>query len=141
MEQINYDGTSGFFLVDMVNMCLPPIFELALPVHHSPLNKELVSGILWNAAFCKIGDPSYNQIEFEGLPNIGKRMEMNGILAEDDFKDLKAIVFVIEKEEQKKFIGFTRASESDENLLNILYKICDIVNDDLNSRYFLGSVT
>jgi len=136
-EQVNYNGTKGIFIVDLSQLLIPPDLNEAIPVKRGILYKELNSGILWNAVFCEIGDPSYNWIEFEGKPNVGDRFKKNGILNDPlNFKNLSAVVIIVSNSDTKKLIGFHNAKEDDENLLEVLYSMCDFVNDDLNSKIY-----
>ena len=123
-------------MIDTVNLYLPCDLRLGLPIHEGSLYKELNSGILWNAAFGEINDPTYNWIEWEGLPNIGERLKKQGILKSDQFEELRAIAFIVHSSTDRKIIGFHRARERDKVLLEILYKICDFVNDEFNSHYW-----
>lgn len=134
-EQVNYKGTKGIFIIDLSQMLIPPDLNEAIPVKRGVLYNELNSGILWNAVFCQLGDPSYNWIEFEGKPNLGERFNLNGILNDAlNFNNLSAVIFVVSNSSDKKLIGFHKSSLVDENVLEILYSICDFVNDDLNSK-------
>ena len=134
-EQVNYKGTKGIFIIDLSQMLIPPNLNEAIPVKRGVLYNELNSGILWNAVFCQLGDPSYNWIEFEGKPNVGERFNLNGILNDAlNFNNLSAVIFVVSNSSDRKLIGFHKSSLEDENVLEILYSICDFVNDDLNSK-------
>ncbi|WP_428330383.1 hypothetical protein [Mucilaginibacter sp.] len=136
LDQVNYEGSEGICLIDTVNLSLPPFLEIGLPVHHGYVYEELNSGILWNAVFGEIGDPVWNWVEFSGLPNLDKKLMMNGILKEEAFSDLKAIAFIIGPEENKRIIGFHRSSETNDQTMEVLYRLCDFVNDETNSQYF-----
>lgn len=134
-EQVNYKGTKGIFIIDLSQMLIPTDLNEAIPVKRGVLYKELNSGILWNAVFCQLGDPSYNWIEFEGKPNVGERFNLNGILNDPlNFNNLSAVIFVVSNSSETKLIGFHKSNLEDENVLEILYTICDYVNDDLNSK-------
>jgi len=135
-EQIKYQGINGLYLIDVTQMFIRPEFEEGLPVYNAKLYGELNSGILWNVAFGEIGDPTYNWIEFEGKPNIGKRLMKNGLLKDDNLKDLVAVAFITGFDDNKKIIGFHKLIENNDTLLTLLYKICDFVNDETNSKYY-----
>ena len=136
LSQVNYHDTSGIYILDTSQIFIPNMLEMGLPVHEGVLYKELNSGILWNAVFGKIGDPTYNWIEFEGLPNIGGRLQKNGLLVDTQFDALRAIAFIIGDNEDKKIVSFHRSVDEDKDVLSILYKISDFVNDELNSQYW-----
>ncbi len=137
LEQVNFQSTHGILLFDTIHLTMPPILEIGLPVHEGSLYKELNSGILWNVAFGEIGDPTYNWIEFEGKPNIGEKLAINGLLKEESFKELKAVAFIINShQEGRKIIGFHRANERSLPAIQALRKICDFMNDDVNSYYW-----
>jgi hypothetical protein len=139
LAQVNYDGRNGIYIIDTTHIGLPCDLKLGLPVHEGFQNKELISGILWNAVFGAIGDPTYNYVDFEGKPNIGKRLTKNGILNDDSFRNLKAVVFIMDSfsQNEKKVIGFYRHIDRDDlSLVEILYKISDFVNDEGNSNYW-----
>ncbi len=140
LDQIRYENKSGIFLIDVLLIGLPNHLELGLPVHEGPMYRELNSGILWNVVFGKTGDPTYNWIEFEGQPNVGKRLERNGFLVDEQHKEVKAVSFILTSDNPplKRILSFHRTSEKDEVLLRILYQISDFVNDEKNSRYFLA---
>lgn len=135
-EQVNYQESQGLYIVDASNLLIPPGKDQALPVTKGRLYKEPNSGILWNAAFAQAGDPVYNWIEFEGKPNIRNRFNRNGILNDPDFKSLKAIAFITGEEEHQKVIGFHRSTDFPDTLGTILYRVCDVVNDETNSHYY-----
>lgn len=137
-QQINYENTNGIYLIDTGQLHIPISLEQGLPVMEGPLYRELNSGILWNAVFGQIGDPVYNWIEFEGKPNIKNRLEKNGILNDESFRELRAVAFITSTFEEKRIIGFHRSRETDESVLGILHKICDFVNDETNSNYFMS---
>jgi hypothetical protein len=141
VEQIKYQGINGLYLIDLTQMFIESNLQQGLPVYNAKLYGELNSGILWNVAFGEINDPTYNWVEFEGKPNIGKRLTKNGLLKDDNLKDLVAVAFITGFEDNKKIIGFHKFSEDNYTLLNLLYKICDFVNDDTNSRYYDAKLT
>ena len=135
-EQIKYQNINGLYLIDLTQMFIRPDFQEGLPVYNAKLYGELNSGILWNVAFGEINDPTYNWIEFEGKPNIGKRLEKNGLLKDENLKDLIALAFITGFGDNKKIIGFHKFTEDNDTLLTLLYKLCDFVNDETNSRYY-----
>lgn len=139
LPQINYQDKKGILIIDTSHIGLWSDFKLGIPVYEGSLYKELNSGILWNAVFGKIGDPTYNYVEWEGLPNLGARLRKNGIFQEEAFKELKAIAFITtsHSENAKKTIGFYRTRDHvSEDCLKILYRISDFVNDETNSHYW-----
>jgi hypothetical protein len=134
-NQVNYKNKKGIFMIDLSQLLIQPDYNEAKPVKLGKLYNDLNSGILWNAVFCETGDPSYNWIEFEGKPNIGERFKRNGILKDSlNFRSLSAVVFIVSNSSSKKIIGFHKTDETDKDVLEILFKICDFVNDDLNSN-------
>lgn len=135
-EQIKYQNINGLYLIDLTQMFIWPDFQEGLPVYNAKLYGELNSGILWNVAFGEINDPTYNWIEFEGKPNIGERLTKNGLLKDENMKDLFAVAFITGFDDNKKIIGFHKFTENNDTLLTLLYKICDFVNDETNSRYY-----
>ncbi|MCB0541457.1 MAG: hypothetical protein KDE33_28380 [Bacteroidetes bacterium] len=135
-EQVNYQNINGIYLIDVTNLLIPCELEQGTPITTGKLYKELNSRILWNVAFGEIGDPTFNWIEFEGKPNVGERLKMHGLLKEQSLNNLRALAFIVENTNKKNILGFHRMNEDDNNLLEILYEICDFVNDEKNSKYY-----
>ncbi len=135
-KQLNYLDSNGILLIDTTQLLIPANLDQGLPITKGFQYGELNSGIFWNVAFGEINDPTYTWIEFEGKPNIGKRLEKNGLLKDQSFLGLRALAFITDSGAGIKIIGFHRADEDDEALITILRKICDFVNDETNSMFW-----
>lgn len=122
-------------LVNLKQLILPSNFiESGLPVFQEKSTYSIVSGILWNIAFGKVGHLIYKPIQFEGKENIDGELEQNGILI--NYKYIKAIVFLDYKlgDTEPKIVGLHLDKRCSDSILTFLYKFCDFVNDDMNSN-------
>ncbi len=94
---------------------------------------SIASGVLWNAAFGKVGHPVYRPIEFEGKPNTDGELAKNGVLVENDC--IKALVFVTYKNfTEPRYIGFIRTKDIDTPAGIFTSKLCSFYNDEENSE-------
>ena len=108
--------------------------ENSIPLFQEPLHKSPVSGMLWNAAFGKIGHLIFQPIEFEGAVNTDGELQRDGILSLHSW--VEAIVFFQYSlnERAPKIVGFHRSKALKESVEAFLYGFCDFVNDDANSN-------
>lgn len=94
---------------------------------------SIVSGVLWHVAFGQTGDMIYKPIEFEGKPNADGRLTKNGILVDNSF--IKGLVFATYKNfQERKYLGFFRYEEQDEQSANFISLFCDLHNDNKNTE-------
>lgn len=140
IDKINNNIKSGQYrlgdtvlLIDIKQLLLGSHWdESAVAFYQERLTESIVSGVLWHAAFGKIGDMIYKPIEFEGNPNTDASLAKNGILVDNDF--VKGLVFATYKNfNERKYVGFFRYEEQDQEAANFISSFCDFHNDDKNT--------
>lgn len=127
-----FDRGNTILFVDLkqTGIC-SDIKEASVPFFKESQLSSIVSGVLWNVAFGKIGHLILKPIEFEGKENIDGDLTKNGILQEYEW--IKALCFITyENFKTRKFVGFHRVQ--DENVQYVLAKLCTFYNDELNSN-------
>ncbi len=119
-------------LIDLKLIVVPSSCEEAsIPIYPELRHFSLGSGVFWNIAFGVKGDKIFCPIEFEGKQNIEGELSTNGILIEEE--NITALCFrVYEMNNNNVLIGFARQKEIEQ--CEILYSICDIINDEKNSH-------
>jgi hypothetical protein len=107
--------------------------ESGIALYQESQMKSIVSGVLWHVAFGQTGDMIYKPIEFEGKPNIDSQLTKNGILVDNNF--IKGLVFATYKNfHERKYLGFFRYEEQDEQSANFISLFCDLHNDNKNTE-------
>ncbi len=129
-----FTQASTILMIDIKQLALPSNFkESCVSLFIQKAFNSIVSGVLWNVAFGKVGHLLYKPSEFEGRPNTDGELERNGILVEYPY--IKGLVVIgYENFEIRKYVGFYRYSEIDTNVINAIQSICSFVNDDKNSH-------
>ncbi len=131
-----YSMGDTILIVDIKQLLLPSfINQSAMAIFQEQQHKSLVSGVLWNTAFGKVGNQIYKQIWYEGNSNMDDTLEKEGILIKHKY--IKALVFAVYKNfNKRKYIGFYRHKEQDEQVLKFLIDFCEFTNDDLNTQSY-----
>ena len=107
--------------------------ESGIALYQESQMKSIVSGVLWHVAFGQTGDIIFRPIEFEGKPNIDSKLTKNGILVDNSF--IKGIVFVTYSNfHERKYLGFFRNEEEDEQSANFISLFCELYNDNKNTN-------
>lgn len=107
--------------------------ESGIALYQEGLMKSIVSGVLWHVAFGQAGDMIYKPIEFEGKPNTDSPLTKNGILVDNSF--IKGLVFATYKNiQERKYLGFYRYEEQDDQSANFISLFCDWHNDNKNTE-------
>lgn len=121
-------------LVDIKQLLLGSHWdESGVALYQEGMMKSMVSGVLWHAAFGQVGTMIYKPIEFEGKENIDSPLTKNGILVDNPF--IKGLVFATYKNfDERKYLGFYRYPEQDEQSSSFISTFCDLYNDDMNSQ-------
>lgn len=138
-EQYTYGkGNDTILLVDLGQYEFPFEKSECLPVYPDMLRKCSSTGRLWTIAFGRMNDRIYSETKFEGKGNFDRDLNKIGIL--NQYPYIKGIIFVSgTKPDNKRFYGLFRCNEQDLNVIVILQRICEFVNDDKNSwgyKYF-----
>lgn len=107
--------------------------ESGIALYQEGQMKSIVSGVLWHVAFGQTGDMIYKPIEFEGKPNTDSQLTKNGILVDNSF--IKGLVFATYKNfHERKYLGFFRYEEQEEQSANFISLFCDLHNDNKNTE-------
>lgn len=119
-------------LIDIKQLLLGSSWdESGVAFYHESSMKSIASGVLWNTAFGQVGEMIYKPIEFEGRPNIDSSLTRNGILV--DYSYIKGLVFATyENFQERKYLGFFRYEEKNEQVANFISLFCDLHNDNKN---------
>lgn len=141
IDKINNNIKSGQYslgdtvlLIDIKQLLLGSHWdESGIALYQEGLMKSIVSGVLWHTAFGQAGDTIYKPIEFEGKENIDSTLTKNGILVDNTF--IKGLVFAVYKNfHERKYLGFFRCKEQDEQVANFISGFCDLHNDNKNTE-------
>ena len=129
-EQLQWENSQKAILVVDLSLIYGNMnVEECLPVFMC--REALVSGRLWSIAFGKKGDRLFDLPEFNGRKNIVKGQESCGILQQFDY--IGGLVFRVQEHNKGgKFYGFYRDGEAHSSIADILWKLCDYVNDYYN---------
>lgn len=129
-----YNLGDTVLLIDIKQLLLGSHWdESSVAVYQEAMMKSMVSGVLWHTAFGQAGTMIYKPIEFEGKENIDSPLTKNGILVDNAF--IKGLVFATYKNfDERKYLGFYRHSEQDEQSCYFISTFCDLYNDDMNSQ-------
>jgi hypothetical protein len=107
--------------------------ESGIAFYQEGLMKSIASGVLWHAAFGQAGEMIYKPIEFEGKPNTDSPLTKNGILIDHSY--IKGLVFATYKNfQERKYFGFFRYEEQDNQAANFISMFCDLHNDSRNTE-------
>lgn len=107
--------------------------ESGIALYQEGQMKSIVSGVLWHVAFGQAGDMIYKPIEFEGKPNTDSQLTKNGILVDNSF--IKGLVFATYKNfHERKYLGFFRYEEQDDQSAKFISLFCDLHNDNKNTE-------
>lgn len=141
IDKINNNIKSGQYLlgdtillIDIKQLLLGSKWdESGTAFYQEGLMKSIASGVLWHTAFGQAGQMIYQPIEFEGRPNTDSPLEKNGILV--DHKYITGLVFVTyENIVHRKYLGFFRHDDQDNQSAIFISLFCDFFNDDKNTR-------
>jgi hypothetical protein len=121
-------------LIDIKQLLLGSKWDQSgIAFYQEGLLKSIASGLLWNTAFGHAGEMIYQPIEFEGKPNTDSPLEKNGILVDHNY--IKGLVFATyENFEERKYIGFFRHDEQDNQPAIFISLFCDFHNDEKNTQ-------
>lgn len=134
-DQLHYENRGGILLIDTVVLRYPIFHQEALPYFLYPPYKNLISGALWHTCFGKANERTFDWVEFQGLPNVGNPLRLDGILFQEPRPS--AIIFALRGALNKiTFLGFHRSDLKDEQIGGALYEICEFVNNEVNSNYY-----
>jgi hypothetical protein len=107
--------------------------ESGIALYQEGLMKSIASGVLWHTAFGQTGEMIYKPIEFEGKSNTDSPLTKNGILIDHSF--IKGLVFATYKNfQERKYLGFFRYEEQDNQAANFISLFCDLHNDNKNTE-------
>lgn len=126
IKKEQYGMGETLLLVDLRQICLPSKLNesIAALFVQKPI-ESIVSGVLWNVAFGKLGHQMFKPIEFEGRSNVDGELERNGILV--DYPYIKGLVFIGYKNFKERFYaGLVRANESG-NVVASIYHLCAFI--------------
>lgn len=131
-EQFSHGDT--VLLVDIKQLLLGSNWdESAVALYQEGQTQSIVSGVLWHTAFGQVGNIIYKPIEFEGKENVDSPLTKNGILI--DHKFIKGLVFATYKNyHERKYLGFYRHEEQDEQTVNFIASFCVFHNDSMNTE-------
>lgn len=135
-EQYKYGkGNDTILLVDLGQYRFPFEKSECLPVYPDLKKKCTSTGRLWTIAFGHLNERIYSEAEFEGKSNFDRNLQKEGILEQYPF--IKGIVFMSgTRPEDKCFYGLYRYNEQDLNVIVLIHRICEFVNDNRNSLGF-----
>ena len=121
-------------LVDIKQLLLDAHWQQSsIALYQEKAAKSIASGVLWNALFGREGNLIFKPIECEGLTNIDSPLRKNGVLVEN--LNIKGVVFATYHNfTVRKYVGFFRDEEQDQQAANFIATLCDFYNDDLNSQ-------
>lgn len=121
-------------IVDIKQLLLGSNWDAsAVSFYMEPQYHSIASGVLWNAAFGRVGQAIYRPIEFEGKPNTDGELAKNGVLVENDC--IKALIFVTYKNfTEPRYLGFIRSKDIDTPAGIFTSKLCSFYNDEENSE-------
>ncbi len=98
-----------------------------------------ISGVLWNVAFGRVGDPIYKSPEFEGSGTDDGRLERSGVLVDEILNLGAAGLIVLHWDEGYRCDGFYDASStlsggnwSNLQVEEVFYSLCGDYNDRRN---------
>lgn len=131
-----YNSGDTVLLIDIKQLLLGSHWdESGVAFYQEGLTKSIVSGVLWNTAFGRAGEMIYKPIEFEGKPNVDSPLTKNGILVDHSY--IKGLVFATYKNfQERKYLGFFRYDQQDEQVANFISLFCDLHNDDKNTEAY-----
>jgi hypothetical protein len=135
IKPLQYAGGDTILLIDQQQLVVPnSCIEGGVPINISGQIKAPVSGIQWNVALGRPGQPIYRPLEFEGRENIEGELNTEGLLWKYDF--IKAICFLHTPHEtptKREVLGLYRRDTVTEAVQSFLHRCCDFVNDDANT--------
>ncbi len=133
-EQFELGDTALLVDLSMLPLASSNTLLTGIPYYQEETYKSYVSGILWNVAFGRVGDPIYRTIECEGKPNLEGRLDKNGILIDAPY--IKGLCFRTMKwSVGRKTIGFWRYGDVvSVNVKTVFNEICDFQNSDVNCQ-------
>ncbi len=137
-RQLSYGGREGILLIDTRLIGHPIWLQEALPIYLYPQFNEPKSGCLWNACFGSQDHPTYDSVEFEGKPNIGRPLAKNGVMTGDTGP--QAIIFIIHPGNESHFVGLYHSQRQSDNIVTLLNELCKFTNDESNSMFWEISI-
>lgn len=129
-EQFSYGTT--FLFIDLKLLSNPFTYSTScLPIYYDKQYSSLVSGVLWNTAFGKVGNPIFKPIEHRGAKNIEGELRTNGVLISKPW--IKALCFrVYWLGSNSLVVGFHRWQDTP--TVRILQSFCNLINDEENCQ-------
>lgn len=130
-KQFEFGNTILF--IDLILIDVPFGYKLnSIPFFQEPFLKSIVSGLLWNVAFGRLGERIFSPIRFEGSSNIEGQLKVEGVL--NDFDWIKGLCFQTYNVSRERTItGFYRVAE-EELVTPLLYSLCNFINDEVNTN-------
>lgn len=138
LDQLNYQNNPGILLIDFAAFDYIFCPQESLPFFIYPsYHAALVSGLFWHLCFGRKGERLMEMPENMdiGRPCFTSAMQRDGLLYE--FPDIKAMIISIKYGNERRLLGLHSVKMEDESVLHIMHSICDFVNNDLNSEYYL----